>query len=119
MKKKANCPVCRTDIKQSTQCKVLDEYVDKVYDQFVGEGGKVQRQSLKDERNKIKQENEAANAARAQERRDRRQARRNDDLEMVNIVLNSRARRNDDDDSSLDSDATLELHLSDGGFNYF
>ena len=25
-----------------------------------------------------------------------------------------RARRNDDDDSSLDSDATLELHLSDG-----
>jgi len=114
MKKKANCPVCRTDIKQSTQCKVLDEYVDKVYDQFVGEGGKVQRQSLKDERNKIKQENEAANAARAQERRDRRQARRNDDLEMVNIVLNSRARRNDDDDSSLDSDATLELHLSDG-----
>merc|ERR1711936_1204146 len=54
-------------------------------------------------------------AARAQERRDRRQARRNDDLEMVNIVLNSRARRNDDDDSSLDSDATLELHLSDGG----
>merc|ERR1712142_991089 len=114
MKKKANCPVCRTDIKQSTQCKVLDEYVDKVYDQFVGEGGKVQRQSLKDERNKIKKENEAANAARAQERRDRIQARRNDDLEMVNIVLNSRARRNDDDDSSLDSDATLELHLSDG-----
>merc|ERR1712025_1530588 len=102
MKKKANCPVCRTDIKQSTQCKVLDEYVDKVYDQFVGEGGKVQRQSLKDERNKIKQENEAANAARAQERRDRRQARRNDDLEMVNIVLNSRARRNDDDDPSSD-----------------
>lgn len=34
-------------------------------------------------------------------------------------VLNNRnniprARRNDDDDSSLDSDATLELHLSDG-----
>jgi len=115
MKKKANCPVCRTDIKQTAQCKVLDEYVDKVYDQFVGEGGKMQRQTLKEERNKIKKENEAANAARAQERRDRRQARRNDDLEMVNIVLNSRARRNDDDDSSLDSDATLELHLSDGG----
>jgi len=108
MKKKANCPVCRTDIKQTAQCKVLDEYVDKVYDQFVGEGGKMQRQTLKEERNKIKKENEAANAARAQERRDRRQARRNDDLEMVNIVLNSRARRNDDDDSSLDS------NLSDG-----
>jgi len=116
MKKKANCPVCRTDIKQSVQCKVLDEYADKLYDQFVGEGGKLQRQTLKEERSKIKKENEAANAARAQERRERHQARRNnDDLEMVNIVLNSRARRNDDDDSSLDSDATLELHLSDGG----
>merc|ERR1711936_1418880 len=102
MKKKANCPVCRTDIKQTAQCKVLDEYVDKVYDQFVGEGGKIQRQTLKEERSKIKKENEAANAARAQERRDRRQARRNDDLEMVNIVLNSRARRNDDDDPSSD-----------------
>jgi len=114
MKKKANCPVCRADIQQTAQCKVLDEYVDKVYDQFVGEGGKIQRQTLKEERSKIKKDNEAANAARAQERRDRRQARRNDDLEMVNIVLNSRARRNSDD-SSLDSDATLELHLSDGG----
>merc|ERR1712013_831406 len=114
MKKKANCPVCRADIQQTAQCKVLDEYVDKVYDQFVGEGGKIQRQTLKEERSKIKKDNEAANAAKAQERRDRRQARRNDDLEMVNIVLNSRARRNSDD-SSLDSDATLELHLSDGG----
>merc|ERR1712179_661802 len=75
MKKKANCPVCRTDIKQTAQCKVLDEYVDEVYDQFVGEGGKIQRQTLKEERSKIKKENEAANAARAQERRDRRQAR--------------------------------------------
>jgi len=116
MKKKANCPVCRTDIKQSVQCKVLDEYAEKLYDQFVGEAGKVQRQNLLEERSKLKKENEAANAARAQERRDRIQSRRNErnDLEMVNIVLN-RARRNDDDDSSLDSDATLELHLSDGG----
>jgi len=113
-KKKANCPVCRTDIKQSVQCKVLDEYADKLYDQFVSEGGKVQRNALKEERSKIKKEAEAANAARAQERRERAQARRTNDLEMVNIVLN-RARRNDDDDSSLDSDATLELHLSDGG----
>jgi len=115
MKKKANCPVCRTDIKQSVQCKVLDEYADKLYDQFVGEGGKLQRQTLKEERSKIKKDNEAANAAKALERRERLQARRTNDLEMVNIVLNSRARRNDDDDSSLDSDATLELHLSDGG----
>merc|ERR1712055_1190426 len=69
----------------------------------------------KEERSKIKKENEAANAAKALERRERLQARRTNDLEMVNIVLNSRARRNDDDDSSLDSDATLELHLSDGG----
>eukprot|EP00092_Neocalanus_flemingeri_P007629 GFUD01008233.1.p1 GENE.GFUD01008233.1~~GFUD01008233.1.p1 ORF type:complete len:447 (+),score=136.67 GFUD01008233.1:95-1435(+) len=113
-KKKANCPVCRTDIKQSVQCKVLDEYADKLYDQFVGEGGKLQRKTLKEERTKIKKDQEVANAAKAQDRRDRAQARRTNDLEMVNIVLN-RARRNDDDDSSLDSDATLELHLSDGG----
>jgi len=113
-KKKNNCPVCRTDIKQSVQCKVLDEYADKLYDQFVSEGGKVQRNALKEERSNIKKEAEAANAARSQERRERAQARRTNDLEMVNIVLN-RARRNDDDDSSLDSDATLELHLSDGG----
>ena len=66
MKKKANCPVCRTDIKQSVQCKVLDEYAEKLYDQFVGEAGKVQRQNLLEERSKLKKENEAANAARAQ-----------------------------------------------------
>ena len=66
MKKKANCPVCRADIQQTAQCKVLDEYVDKVYDQFVGEGGKIQRQTLKEERSKIKKDNEAANAARVQ-----------------------------------------------------
>ena len=42
---------------------------------------------------------------------------------LMNLIRSSpftnqiliRARRNDDDDSSLDSDATLELHLSDGG----
>merc|ERR550519_54109 len=113
-KKKANCPVCRTDIKQMVQCKILDEYADKLYDQFVGEAGKLQRKSLKEERSKNKKDAEAAIAARAQERRDRAQARRTNHLEMVNIVLN-RARGNDGDDSSLDSDATLELHLSDGG----
>ena len=37
-KKKSNCPVCRTDIKQIVQCKVLDEYADKLYEQFVSEG---------------------------------------------------------------------------------
>lgn len=53
--------------------------------------------------------------ARTQARRERAQARRQGGLEMVNIVVN-RARRTeqDSDDSSLDSDATLELHLSDG-----
>ena len=45
---------------------MLDEYADKLYDQFVGEGGKLQRQTLKEERSKIKKENEAANAAKAQ-----------------------------------------------------
>ena len=43
-----------------------------------------------------------------QETRNRRQAIGNDDLEIVNIVLNSSASGNDDDDSSLDSDDTLE-----------
>merc|ERR1712183_1185440 len=113
-KKKANCPVCMTDIKQMVQCKVLDEYTDKLYDQFVGEGGKLQRKTLQEERSISKKDAEAAAAVRAQERRERAQARRTSDLEFVNIVLN-RSRRNEDDDSSLDSDATLELHLSDGG----
>merc|ERR1712096_552188 len=111
-KKKANCPVCRTDIKQMVQCKVLDEYTDKLYDQFVGEGGKLQRKTLKEERSISKKDAEAATAVRAQGRRER--ARLANDLELVNLVLN-RGRRNEDDDSSLDSDATLELHLSDGG----
>jgi len=114
-KKKANCPVCRADIKQTAACKVLDEYTDKLYDQFVAEGGKQQRKVLKEEREKIKKDAETANQARTQSRRERAQARRAGGLEMVNIVVN-RARRavHDSDDSSLDSDATLELHLSDG-----
>lgn len=117
-KKKANCPVCRADIKQTAACKVLDEYTDKLYDQFVGEGGKQQRLVLKGEREKIKKDLETASQARTQARRERAQARRAGGLEMVNIVVN-RARRvhgpqHESDDSSLDSDATLELHLSDG-----
>jgi len=129
-KKKSNCPVCRTDIKQIVQCKVLDEYADKLYEQFVSEGGKMQRASLKEERMKIKKDAETAAAARSQERRARAERRRvereaSDDeddhqdgpLEMVNLVLNrmSRSRRIlDDAEESIDSDATLELHLSDG-----
>jgi len=114
-KKKANCPVCRADIKQMASCKVLDEYTDKLYDQFVPEGGKQQRKLLKEEREKIKKDEENAAQARLQARRERAQARRAGGLEMVNIVVN-RARRDahGSDESSLDSDATLELHLSDG-----
>merc|ERR1712107_821662 len=55
-----NCPVCRADIKQMASCKVLDEYTDKLYDQFVPEGGKQQRKFLKEEREKIKKDEENA-----------------------------------------------------------
>ena len=118
-KKKSNCPVCRTDIKQIVQCKVLDEYADKVYEQFVSEGGKLARASLKEERNKIKQEAEAAANQRAEARRVRAERRNEENLEMVDIVLQEidRVRRDLDDEESLDSDATLELHLSDGDLN--
>lgn len=40
--------------------KVLDEYTDKLYDQFVPEGGKQQRKLLKEEREKIKKDEENA-----------------------------------------------------------
>ena len=66
-KKKANCPVCRADIKQMAACKVLDEYTDKLYDQFVPEGGKQQRKLLKEEREKIKKEEENAAQVKAQQ----------------------------------------------------
>jgi len=120
-KKKSNCPVCRTDIKQMAQCKVLDEYTDKVYEQFVSEGGKLARASLKEERNKIKLEAEAAANQRTEARRVRAERRNGDNpgLEMVDIVLQEidRVRRDLDEEESLDSDATLELHLSDGDIN--
>ena len=45
---------------QIFKCKVLDEYTDKLYDQFVPEGGKQQRKLLKEEREKIKKEEENA-----------------------------------------------------------
>ena len=38
---------------------MLDEYTDKLYDQFVGEGGKQARLLLREEREKIKVEAEA------------------------------------------------------------
>lgn len=80
----------------------------------MGEGGKQQRKGLKEEREKIKKDSEAANQARTQARRERAQARRVGGLEMVNIVVNRARRAEQDTDSSFDSDATLELHLSDG-----
>ena len=133
-KKKSNCPVCRTDIKQIVGCKVIDEYTDKMYEQFVGEGGKVARQSLKEERIKIRKDEEREKETRNQERRARAERpvlerisnslRRRvnndvfsdeddvneDNLEMVNIVLN-RTRRLERDEESVDSDATLELDI--------
>jgi len=57
-KKKNNCPVCRAKIKAVNPVKVLDEYADKVYEQFVSTGGKQARTSLKDERSKMKTEAE-------------------------------------------------------------
>jgi hypothetical protein len=124
-KKKNNCPVCRADISQQTEVKVLDEYVDKVYDQFVSDAGKHQRTQLKEEREKAKTEAVAKAQQRTVERRERAQARRNNGLELVNIVLNRAGRsrnvgpgRGDDEESSLDSDVTLELHLSDGQSNF-
>lgn len=119
-KKKNNCPVCRADITQQADVKVLDEYVDKVYEQFVGEGGKQQRKVLKEEREKAKKDALAKAQQRSAQRRERAEARINHGreqvnrgLELVNIVLNRPGAPRDDDDSSLDSDATLELHLSD------
>ena len=86
-KKKSNCPVCRTDIKQIVQCKVLDEYTDKVYEQFVSEGGKLARASLKEERNKIKSEAETAANQRAEARRIRAERRNEENLEMNNVKV--------------------------------
>jgi hypothetical protein len=38
----------------------MDEYVDKVYEQFISEGGRAQRTVLKEERAKLKAESAAA-----------------------------------------------------------
>ena len=82
------------------------------------------RQSLKEERIKIRKDEEREKEARNQERRARAERRRvnndvfsdeeddvnEDNLEMVNIVLN-RTRRLERDEESVDSDATLELDI--------
>jgi len=68
-KKKNNCPVCRTNISAINPCKVLDEYSDKVYEQFVSEGGKKARASLKEERAKLKEQQEKQAKARWPARR--------------------------------------------------
>ena len=47
---KSNCPVCRTEIKHWVAVQTLDQFVDKMYDQFVSEGGQAARTSLKNER---------------------------------------------------------------------
>ena len=47
-------------IRNKPFAKVLDEYTDKLYDQFVPEGGKQQRKLLKEEREKIKKDEENA-----------------------------------------------------------
>lgn len=130
-KKKSNCPVCRTDIKQIVAVKVLDEYADKMYEQFVSEGGRAARTSLQEERLKLRKEAEREAGARLEQRRQRAERRRGEEeedtdiedgrgdgspLEMVNIVLNRARRRMEDTETeteSVDTDATLELHLSD------
>ena len=120
---------------------VLDEYADKLYEQFVTEGGKVARANLKEERAKIKREQEAAAATRSQvvtvihsdvdnnieiimtragefflvppsstaipQARRLRLERRQDPARVRDMF------QQEEDDSSVDSDATLELHLSD------
>ena len=58
--KSATCPVCRADIRHMAPCKMMDEYTDKLYEQFISDGGRAARQSLKDERLRLRQEEEAA-----------------------------------------------------------
>ena len=122
-KKKPNCPVCRADIKHLVQCKVLDEYADKVYEQFVSEGGKLARASLKEDRAKVKREAEAAASQRAEARRARIERRNDEDRLQPDLMHEfDRIRRNLEDarggsDDSVYSDTTLELHLSDGDIN--
>ena len=102
-KKKSNCPVCRMDIKQMAQCKVLDEYTDKVYEQFVSEGGKLARASLKEERNKIKLEAEAAANQGTEARRVQAERRNEENLESYEDSTDSDTSLSSSESSS-DSD---------------
>merc|ERR1712142_175194 len=62
-KKKAACPLCRKRIKQKTQCKLLNEYIDKIYNQFASEKEKNQRQL----RSEAEVENQDSRAKRKRE----------------------------------------------------
>ena len=46
--------MCRTNIRAANPIKVLDEYSDKIFEQFVLEGAKKSRATLKEERAKLK-----------------------------------------------------------------
>jgi len=92
-KKKNNCPVCRTNIKSTNPVKVLDEYSDKVYEQFVPEGVKQSRATLKEERYKLQKEAE----------KNKKKSKRG--LDRILDV-------EDDSGDSIDSDETLEIRYN-------
>merc|ERR1712042_35663 len=52
MKKNTTCPLCRREIKQKTQCKLLDNIIDDIYDQLDDEE-KMKRKKIKLERSQI------------------------------------------------------------------
>jgi len=92
-KKKNNCPVCRANIKSTNPVKVLDEYSDKVYEQFVPEGVKQSRATLKEERYKLQKEAE----------KNKKKSKRG--LDRILDV-------EDDSGDSIDSDETLEIRYN-------
>jgi len=94
-KKKNNCPVCRTNIKAANPCKVLDEYSDKVYEQFVSEGGKQARAVLKEDRAKLKAEAEKSKTTKSNRR-------------VLDRILDFA----NDSDASIDSNETLEIRFN-------
>jgi len=94
-KKKNNCPVCRTNIRAANPCKVLDEYSDKVYEQFVSEGGKQARAVLKEDRAKLKAEAEKSKTAKSNRR-------------VLDRILDFA----NDSDASIDSNETLEIRFN-------
>ena len=46
----SNCPLCRTDIEQKVAVRILDEFVDKMYNQLASNREQEARTSLKEER---------------------------------------------------------------------